>query len=64
MILGIKKFHAGNLVENPNMGIKITGKCHKPVNGNAKFFPVIWSKSLVFISSNQQVKVIETPCLC
>ena len=35
-----KKFHAGNLVENPNMGIKITGKCHKPVNGNAKFFPV------------------------
>ena len=37
---GNKKFHAGNLVENPNMGIKITGKCHKPVNGNAKFFPV------------------------
>ena len=37
---GNKKFHAGNLVENPNMGIKITGKCHKPVNGNANFFPV------------------------
>ena len=37
---GNNKFHAGNLVENPNMGIKITGKCHKPVNGNAKFFPV------------------------
>ena len=37
---GNKKFHAGNLVENLNMGIKITEKCHKPVNGNAKFFPV------------------------
>ena len=30
---GNKKFHAGNLVVNPNVGIKITGKYHKPVNG-------------------------------
>ena len=46
---GNKKFHAGNLVVNPNVGIKITGKCHKPVNGNTKFFPVPLILLLVYL---------------
>lgn len=45
---GNKKFHAGNLVVNPNVEIKITGKCHKPVNGNTKFFPVSRDESALY----------------